>query len=192
MYLYTIYHINLSSTTGNEVKLCLERHISSQNSCMGRNLFISLQCVFHSIRFKVNKGGVQRYSFFYTFPHRLPSPSIKNHPVRMKNHPVRMTNQPARMNLDENPANPGWNDQFAPDEMTSPSRALAQRQTYPISPPSCTKDRHVPPFYSSQEENAGARKIKDKYIGDRWREIPPTLKASAENADRPLLAKLPI
>ena len=97
MYLYTIYHKNLSSTTGNEVKLCLERHIFSQNSCMGRNLFISLQCVFHSIRFKVNKGGVQRYSFFYAFPHRLPSPSIKNHPVRMKNHPVRMKNQPVRM-----------------------------------------------------------------------------------------------
>lgn len=76
--------------------------------------------------------------------------------------------------------------------MTSLSCALAQRQTYPISPPSCTKDRHGPPFYSSQEENAGARKRKDKYIGDRWREIPPTLKASAENADRPLLAKLPI
>ena len=95
-------------------------------------------------------------------------------------------------NLDENPANPGWNDQFAPDEMPSPSCALAQRQTYPISPPSCTKDRHGPPFYSSQEENAGSRKRKDKYIGDRWREIPPTLKASAENADRPLLAKLPI
>ena len=93
---------------------------------------------------------------------------------------------------DENPANPGWNDQFAPDEMTCPSCALTKRQTYPISPPSCTKDRHGPPFYSSQEENAGARKRKDKYIGDRWREIPPTLKASAENADRPLLAKLPI
>ena len=97
MYLYTIYHKNLSSTTGNEVKLCLERHIFSQNSCMGRNLFISLQCVFHSIRFKVNKGGVQRYSFFYAFPHRLPSSSIKNHPVRMKNHPVRMNDQPAWM-----------------------------------------------------------------------------------------------
>ena len=107
-----------------------------------------------------------------------------------------MNDQPALdekpANLDENPANPGWNDQFAPDEMTSLSCALTKRQTYPISPPSCTKDRHGPPFYSSQEENAGARKRKDKYIGDRWREIPPTLKASAENADRPLLAKLPI
>ena|GEM_PF-1260888 len=29
--------------------------------------FVILQCVFHSIRFKVNKVGVRRYSFFYAF-----------------------------------------------------------------------------------------------------------------------------
>ena len=97
-------------------------------------------------------------------------PSSDEKPTSLDEEPASLDEKPA--NLDENPANPGWNDQFAPDEMTSPSCALAQRQTYPISPPSCTKDRHGPPFYSFQEENAGARKRKDKYIGDRWREIP--------------------
>ena len=30
-----------------------------------KKISLPLQCVFHSIRFKVNKVGVQRYSFFY-------------------------------------------------------------------------------------------------------------------------------
>ena len=41
-----------------------------------KKISLPLQCVFHSIRFKVNKVGVQRYSFFYAhtssttlFPH---------------------------------------------------------------------------------------------------------------------------
>ena len=41
--------------------------ICNQNSCRNNNLLLSLQCVFHSIRFKVNKVGVRRYSFFYAF-----------------------------------------------------------------------------------------------------------------------------
>ena len=32
---------------------------------------VSLHCVFHSIRFKVTKVGVQRYSFFYAHTPRL-------------------------------------------------------------------------------------------------------------------------
>ncbi len=32
-----------------------------------KKISLPLQCVFHSIRFKVNKVGVQRYSFFYVF-----------------------------------------------------------------------------------------------------------------------------
>ena len=166
------------------------------DTCKLHIIFLYLQCVFHSIRFKVNKGGVQRYSFFlclssstpFVFYKKPTSPDEK--PTNPDENPTSSDENPT--SSDEEPATPGRNDQFAPGRRTRPSCALAQRQTYPISPPSCTKDRHGPPFYSSQEENTGARKRKDKYIGDRWREIPPTLKASAENADRPLLAKLPI
>ena len=35
-----------------------------ENTCKIATIAISLQRVFHSIRFKVNKVGVQRYSFF--------------------------------------------------------------------------------------------------------------------------------
>ena len=107
--------------------------------------------------------------FFMPFPIAPFVFDKKNHPVRMKNQPARMKNLPAWMKNQ-----PIWMKILPiPDGMTSPSCALTKRQTYPISPPSCTKDRHGPPFYSSQEENAGARKRKDKYRGDRWREIPP-------------------
>ena len=36
-----------------------------KNTCKCLAKIIPLQRVFHSIRFKVNKVGVQRYSFFY-------------------------------------------------------------------------------------------------------------------------------
>ena len=39
---------------------------------------IPLQRVFHSIRFKVNKVGVQRYSFFCIHTVDIPLPFIKN------------------------------------------------------------------------------------------------------------------
>ena len=36
-----------------------------ENTCKIATIAISLYRVFHSIRFKVNKVGVQRYSFFF-------------------------------------------------------------------------------------------------------------------------------
>ena len=39
-------------------------HYIRQNVWNFHSYCLSLQCVFHSIRFKVNKVGVQRYSFF--------------------------------------------------------------------------------------------------------------------------------
>ena len=35
--------------------------------------FVLLHCVFHSIRFKVNKVGIQRYPFFYSFKQKRPT-----------------------------------------------------------------------------------------------------------------------
>ena len=50
-------------------KNCL-RTQNSKNACIVCVKALSLQCVFHSIRFKVNKVGVQRYTFFYArMPH---------------------------------------------------------------------------------------------------------------------------
>ena len=39
-----------------------------ENTCKIATIAISLHRVFHSIRFKVNKVGVQRYSFFLPIP----------------------------------------------------------------------------------------------------------------------------
>ncbi len=38
-----------------------------KNTCEIVTIVISLHRVFHSIRFKVNKVGVQRYSFFCNY-----------------------------------------------------------------------------------------------------------------------------
>ena len=43
-----------------------------KNTCKSKTIVIPLQRVFHSIRFKVNKVGVQRYSFFYAHTPDMP------------------------------------------------------------------------------------------------------------------------
>ena len=60
------------------LNLCYKTYFFSWIICRFIQKSVFLQCVFHSIRFKVNKGWIQRYSFFYV---RTSALGEKNHLV---------------------------------------------------------------------------------------------------------------